>query len=128
MVQQKVYYSPVESPPYPSPTIKFSYKQFNIEKHPDHNLYYVCVPDGYDLVASLAGQWTAVEKLRLAIDHYLTLDGCSVETAFTLQNAPPKRGRPFSASKDPKNVPISSLLEKEADKATVVEEREEGIE
>jgi hypothetical protein len=101
--------------PYPlNEVLKATYKGINWERGQEYLLYSIVVPEGYDIVKQLSGQFTKLETLQNAVDKFIETNG-SVEAAFIELNAPPKRGRPFKNKQKPS---VADLLRKEADEQT----------
>jgi len=101
--------------PYPlNDVLKSTYEGIPWKRGQDYLLYEIVVPDGFEIVSSLAGKFTKLESLHNAIDKFLEING-SAETAFIEKDAPPKRGRPFKNKQKPA---IADLLRKEAEEPT----------
>jgi hypothetical protein len=104
----RVYYSHETAPPYPIAELKLSYKGLPIQRSPEHSLYSLVTPSGYDVVPQLAGNFTKLSNLHEAIDHFIL--SCNVASdVFFEKNAPPRRGRPTLD----KNKPTLAKLLKE---------------
>ena len=89
----RVYYTHDTAPPYPTHELKLIYKGLPIQRSPEHSLYSLVPPNGYDVIPQLAGSFTKVETLKAAIDNFIL--SCHVASdVFFEKNAPPKRGRP----------------------------------
>jgi hypothetical protein len=117
----RVFYQHETAPPYPPNELKVTYKGLPIQRSPEHSLYSIVPPDGYDVVAQLAGSFTRLDKLKAAIDQFILT--CHIATdVFFEKDAPPKRGRPVLAKNKPK---LDDLLKQEG---TEIEEETEGSE
>jgi hypothetical protein len=96
----RVFYSHETAQPYPPNELKITYKGLPIRRSPEHSLYSIVPPDGYDVVAQLAGSFTRLDKLKASIDNFIL--SCNVVTdVFFEKDAPPKRGRPVLAKNKP---------------------------
>lgn len=87
-----VYYTP-SVPPYPMEPFKTEYRDFIVRKEPDNSLYYIQAKEGMDLAPSLSGRFTGIERLKSAIDGYLSATNTDATTAYSPKLKPaPKRG------------------------------------
>jgi hypothetical protein len=96
MDTSRVYYTHQTAPPYPTAELNLSYKGLPIQRSPEHSLYSLVPPDGYDVVPQLAGSFTKVEVLKAAIDRFILSAHIPTDVFFE-KNAKPKRGRPMLA-------------------------------
>jgi hypothetical protein len=96
----RVYYTHDTAPPYSPLELKLTYKGLPIERSKEYSLYSIVPPDGYDIVAQLAGSYTKLDTLKEAIDRFILSSHLATD-AFIKQNAPAKRGRPVLAKNKP---------------------------
>jgi len=107
------YFEPYRPAYEPQGELTVDYRDFQIRKQIEVNLYFIIVPEGKILHKSLDGSFTKLDLVRSQIDHFLEEYG-TIHSAFTdIPNPKPKRGRPKKVRTPIEELVGQSLLDEE---------------